>query len=125
VNDPPTVVVASAADNESLTSIASAPSTEPALEVQISQGVTEANLIHKVEPVYPAKAQSMRLEGPVTLLASIAEDGSVRHIKVVSGPEMLATAAIEAVRQWRYTPLLLDGKPTAVEREITVVFKLN
>lgn len=48
VNDPPTVVVASAADNESLTSIASAPSTEPALEVQISQGVTEANLIHKV-----------------------------------------------------------------------------
>jgi protein TonB len=67
----------------------------------------------------------MRLEGPVTLLASIAEDGSVRHIKVVSGPEILATAAIEAVRQWRYTPSLLDGKPTAIEREITVVFKLQ
>jgi TonB family protein len=121
-HDSPSGVVASNAHDDNST-VALTPSASS--EVQISEGGSDANLIHKVVPIYPAEARSARLEGPVTLLASIAEDGSVSRVTLVRGEATLATAAIEAVKQWRYTPSLLDGKPTAVEREITVIFKLQ
>jgi protein TonB len=60
----------------------------------------------------------------VILDATISEDGSVGEIKVVSGAPLLAVAATEAVRQWRYSPSLLNGKPIQVQKQITVIFKL-
>jgi TonB family protein len=85
--------------------------------------VTAPNLIRKVEPVYPREALTQRLGGTVTLTASIAEDGTVREIKVLSGQPLLAEAAVAAVRQWRYSPCLLNGKPVSVEKPITIIFK--
>jgi len=81
-------------------------------------------LQHRVLPEYPAQARSLRLEGPVVLEAMVMEDGSVHDIKLVSGHPTLARAALDAVRQWRYQPYRLNGKPVAMRTEIRVTFKL-
>jgi TonB family protein len=86
--------------------------------------LTEAKLVRRVEPFYPAQARIQRLEGSVLLDATIAEDGTVRSTSVVSGPALLAQAATAAVRNWRYRPAVLGGKPTETVMRITVVFKL-
>jgi TonB family protein len=95
----------------------------PALNVRVSQGVTEAVLLRKVQPIYPAAARAQRLEGSVVLQATIAEDGSPSSITVMSGAPLLAHAVVDAVRQWRFTPALLNGKPVAIQKQITVVFR--
>jgi TonB family protein len=77
-----------------------------------------------VNPIYPPEARIQRLAGLVTLDATIAEDGSVHNLKVISGPSLLASAATTAVKQWRYSPSTLDGKPIEVQKRITIVFKL-
>ena len=66
----------------------------------------------------------MRLEGPVVLEATVSEKGQLENVKVVSGHVMLAQAAIDAVRQWRYRPYLLNGKPVRMQTKITVNFKM-
>lgn len=104
----------------------SAITTSPALPPYagpISQ-VTEAKLIRKVEPFYPAQARLQRLQGSVVLDATIAADGTVRSTKVITGAPMLAQAASTAVRNWRYTAATLNGKPTEVVTRITIVFTL-
>jgi len=60
----------------------------------------------------------------VKVSALIGEDGSVQDVKVLAGPSALAASAVAAIRQWRYGPTFLNGKPTPVQREITVVYKL-
>ena len=100
----------------------STPAILPAADLAISQ-VTEATLVHNVPPVYPSEARARHLGGPVVLEATIAEDGSTRNVKIISGSPLLAKAATEAVRQWRYRPSLLNGKPVAVQKQITVIFK--
>jgi len=127
VEAPPTVVLATAdrpEKNDSLTSVISTAPGVPTLDVRVSQGVTQANLIHKVTPQYPPEALAKRLEGSVNLTASIAEDGTVNGVQIVRGQPVLAASAVAAVRQWRYTPTFLNGSPTPVQREITIVFKL-
>lgn len=81
--------------------------------------------IHRVEPRYPILALQIRLEGTVVLRAIIGTDGRVRLPELISGPEVLGRAAIEAVQQWRYQPTLLNGQPVEVETQITVVFRLQ
>lgn len=120
--DPPTVVLASN-NGEKLPSLASETASLPTLDVKVSQGVTAPAIVHKIDPVYPREALSERLSGTVTLTASIAEDGSVHEVKVVQGDPTLAAAAVAAVRQWRYTPCLLNGKAVTVQKEITIIFK--
>jgi len=107
-----------------LSTVLSAPLDLPQRTVTISQGVSEGRLQHRVLPEYPAQARSLRLEGPVVLEAMVMEDGSVHDIKLVSGHPTLARAALDAVRQWRYQPYRLNGKPVAMRTEITVTFKL-
>src|SRR6266550_4574711 len=107
-----------------LSTVLSAPLDLPQRTVTISQGVSEGRLQHRVLPEYPAQARSLRLEGPVVLEAMVMEDGSVHDIKLVSGHPTLARAALDAVRQWRYHPYRLNGKPVAMRTEITVTFKL-
>ena len=120
--DPPTVVLA-ANGGEKLDNLSSEPTPLPTVELRVSQGVTEAKILRKVEPTYPAEAFTQRLSGTVTLTATIAEDGSVPEVKVLKGEPILAAAAVAAVRQWRYSPFLLNGKPIAVQKAITIIFK--
>lgn len=92
---------------------------------KISEGVMEGALIYRVDPVYPQIARAMHLSGIVHLRAVIATDGGVRNLEVLSGSPILARAAEEAVRQWRYRPTLLSGTPVEVETYITVSFILG
>jgi protein TonB len=102
---------------------ASAPA--PVLQtVNISQGVSQGLLVKKVQPVYPANALRLRLEGPIQLLATISKTGDISAVKVLSGEPQLARAAVAAVKQWKYKPYLLNGSPVDVQTPITVKFTL-
>jgi periplasmic protein TonB len=93
--------------------------------VRISQGVTAGMLVHKVEPNYPVLARQARIQGQVVLSAIISKEGAIENLRVVSGHPMLVPAAIEAVKEWRYRPYLLNGEPVEVETEIIVTFTLQ
>jgi TonB family protein len=79
---------------------------------------------HRVDPQYPPQAISKGIEGSVQLRASISAAGAVQSVSVLGGPTMLTSSAVDAVRSWRYTPTLLDGKPVATEADIAIVFWL-
>lgn len=85
--------------------------------------LSEAQLINKVEPVYPHIAQLAGIAGSVKLHAIIGKDGTVQSLSLISGQPILAAAALEAVAQWRYRPYLLNGEPAEVETFITVNFR--
>ncbi|MCU1295995.1 MAG: outer rane transport energization protein TonB [Acidobacteriaceae bacterium] len=85
----------------------------------------EGNLIHRVEPSYPAIARQARIQGIVLLRATISKDGTIENLQLLSGHPMLAQAAIEAVSQWRYRPYYLNGDPAEVETQVTVKFTLS
>jgi TonB family protein len=82
-------------------------------------------LLHRVEPIYPTLARQMHRPGRVELRAIIATDGSIDSLRVVSGDPLFFQSALEAVRQWRYTPTILDGQPVKVDTYITVTYVLN
>jgi len=92
----------------------------------IRQGgiVQAANLIHQVTPVYPPIAQRTRIQGVVVMEATVSKDGSVESLRIVSGHPLLSQAALDAVRQWRYRPTMLNGEPVEVITTITVTFYL-
>ena len=94
---------------------------------RIRQGgaVTQASLINKISPVYPPLARQTRVSGTVRLHAIISKDGSVQQLEVMSGHPLLVQAALDAVRQWRYRPTLLNGEPVEVDTTIDVIFSLN
>ena len=98
-------------------------STPPMLS--ISSGVMAGNLLDKTLPQYPAIARAARIQGTVVLQATIAQDGTIQNLRVISGPTMLQQAAMDAVRSWRYKPYLLNGEPVEVETTISVVFNLG
>jgi protein TonB len=81
--------------------------------------------IHHVAPVYPAIARSARVGGIVILETTIAEDGSVQDVRVIRSIPLLDAAAVDAVRQWRFTPSRLNGQPVRVLMTVTVSFTLN
>jgi len=97
----------------------------PTRPVVMSGGVMNALLIHRVEPEYPNIAITMHLSGTVQLRAIIGTDGAIQNIQVVSGNPILANAAVAAVKQWRYQPTRLSGKPVEVETLITVQFSMH
>jgi len=91
----------------------------------LSGDVIEARRIHYVQPRYPLTAKLIHLTGTVQLRAIIGTDGLVQNLQVVSGNPILAKAAIDAVRQWRYQPTRLSGEPVEVETVITVEFHMQ
>ena len=93
--------------------------------VRVSQGVSTGLLIRKVTPNYPPLARQARIQGQVILQAEISKDGTIQNLQLISGHPMLAPAAIEAVKQWRYKPYLLNGEPVAVETQVVVNFSLS
>jgi protein TonB len=100
------------------------PKLEPVKRIRISQGVTQGMVVRKVEPAYPKLALSARVTGVVQLKAIISRDGQIKELQVVSGHPILVPAALDAVKQWRYRPYLLNGEPVEVETNITVTFQL-
>ena len=98
---------------------------EPVTRVRVSQGVSVGRLVNKVEPVYPQLARNTRVQGQVVLTAIISKDGTIQDLRVLSGHPMLVQAALDAVRQWRYKPYLLNGEPVEVETTVTVIFNLT
>ena len=84
-----------------------------------------AKVIRKVVPEYPALARSARISGVVHLVGIIGKDGRIENLQLVSGHPMLAQAAIDAVKQWRYQPTLLNGNPVEVIAPIEVRFTLG
>jgi len=98
------------------------PDRVPKLASPISQGVKMGILEHKVQPTYPQIALASGMRGSVVLDVTIAKDGRVRDVIVISGPYILARAAIEAVRQWRYSPYLLNGEPIEMQTAVRINF---
>jgi protein TonB len=92
--------------------------------VRVSQGVSQGLLLHQVKPSYPPLARQARIQGTVVLQAVIGKDGNIQNLKVVSGHPMLAPAALEAVKQWKYKPYYLNGEPVEVDTTINVNFTL-
>jgi periplasmic protein TonB len=93
--------------------------------VRVSSGVQSGLLIRKVTPNYPQLAKQARIQGTVVLQAEISKEGTIQNLQLISGHPMLAPAAIEAVKQWRYKPYLLNGEPVAVETQVVVNFSLS
>ena len=92
--------------------------------VRVQVGVTRGMLVKKVPPKYPKKARKNHIEGTVVLHAKISKEGDVADLSVISGDPMLTQAALDAVKQWKYRPYLLGGKPVEVVTQITVNFQL-
>jgi len=103
----------------------SAPSDTSPTRIRIGGTVARQKVRFEVSPTYPPEARSSGIEGTVKLHAIIANDGSIAQLQAVSGHPMLVQAAIDAVRQWRYEPTLLNGQAVEVDTEIDVVFQLN
>jgi protein TonB len=82
----------------------------------------ESKLIRKVEPVYPELAKRTRTQGKVVLEITVDQEGNVSDARAISGNPILIEAAITAVRQWKYTPTFLNGKPVSVTTTATIEF---
>jgi protein TonB len=92
--------------------------------VKVSAGVTAGLLMTKVQPQYPPLAKQARIQGTVVLQAVIGKDGSIQHLKAISGHPMLIQSAIDAVSRWKYKPYYLNGEPVEVDTQVTVNFTL-
>jgi periplasmic protein TonB len=84
----------------------------------------QGNLIDRVQPSYPSIAKAAHIQGSVVLRAVISREGTIQNLQVISGHPMLVRAAMEAVKQWRYRPYVLNDQPVEVETQITVNFVL-
>jgi protein TonB len=85
----------------------------------------ESKLIRKIDPIYPELAKRARVSGRVILIVNVDEDGNVSDIKISSGHALLNESATSAVKQWKYSPTLLNGDPVPVVATVTVIFNLK
>jgi TonB family protein len=92
--------------------------------VRTSDSIMQSLIIKKVAPVYPPLARQARIQGVVVMKVQISKTGDVENIQLFSGHPILAPSAIEAVKQWKYKPYLLNGEPVEVETNVTVNFTL-
>lgn len=103
---------------------ADAPRPNAPRRVRVSSGVEQGLLVSKVQPLYPPDAKGQGIQGAVVLSVTIDKEGNVANIQVVSGHPSLVPASIEAVKQWKYKPYLVEGNPVEVETQVTVNFTL-
>jgi len=103
----------------------SAYSKTPAAPAKPPANITAATILTKTNPEYPPKARDARIQGDVVLHANVDKEGKVTEVQVLSGDDVLAQSALEAVRQWRYKPMLVDGQPKEFTTTITVTFSLQ
>ena len=92
--------------------------------IRVTEDAEQGLILKKVDPVYPPLARQARIQGTVILRVHINKSGDVESLQLYSGHPMLAPAAIDAVKQWKYKPHLLNGGPVNVETRVTVNFTL-
>jgi len=92
--------------------------------VRVSSGVSQGLLVSKVTPEYPPDARDQHIQGVVLLHVNLDKEGNVYNVELISGHPLLAPAAIDAVRQWKYRPYLLNGEPVEVDTQVQVNFTL-
>jgi TonB family protein len=90
----------------------------------LSPGGADANLIRRVEPEYPEEAREEKIQGAVVLEVRAGRDGLVQHVTLISGPRLLANAAIAAVNQWQFKPHRVNGHAVGIETQVTLNFRL-
>lgn len=141
--NPATPAVSSAANSQragesgaTLTSSAVTPAKIPSAEAPASHGTSPVSpfpvggdvrpprLLKSFTPIYPSLARTQRVSGDVKVDAQIDATGQVEAVKVLAGPLLLQRAAVEAVKQWKYTPGVLDGKPTAMHITVVLQFRI-
>jgi len=93
--------------------------------IRVGGNVQKANLIHQPKPIYPPLARQARISGTVKLNAIISKEGTIEELTVISGHPLLIPSALDAVKQWRYKPTLLNGEPVAVITQVDVNFTLS
>jgi len=93
-------------------------------EVQVPAEEMQKLLVHKVDPEYPAAARQEKLQGVIVLDVLVGRDGSVLETRALNGPDVLAQAAMAALRWWKFEPYSVQGKPAVVETTVAVEFKL-
>ena len=98
---------------------------QPHAAIPVGGGVSEANLIYRVQPVYPPLAKTTHVEGTVEFTAIISKQGTIENLQLLRGHPLLVNAARQAVLQWRYRPTLLNGEPVEVITDIVVKFTLS
>jgi TonB family protein len=111
-----------ASEAETSAAVPAAPAKEP---LTVGDAIQESRLIYKVNPIYPPLAIRARVMGSVGLKIAVNEEGLVTDVQVIDGHPLLTDAAVNAVRQWRYSPTTLNGKPVSVIATVTVVFNLG
>jgi TonB family protein len=136
LNGEPTEVQTTITVNFQLSGLTGSPASQDQAQVQsqpsspsaashVAPGAMAGNLLTHVTPIYPSEAKTARIEGAVILDATISKTGEVENLQVASGPVELRASAIDAVRQWKYKPYLLNGEPTEVQTTITVNYHLS
>lgn len=110
--------------SESSTPAVEPPKVSGSQKLRVSAGLAEANLVHKVDPEYPLMAKQTHVQGDVVLACTIAKDGSIAMLRAISGHPILIQSAMDAVKQWKYKPFLLNGELVLVETTITVKFRM-
>jgi TonB family protein len=92
-------------------------------QAQVAAEVMEKLLVHRVEPVYPPEARRANVQGVIALDIVIGRDGTIATMRPLNGPDMLARAAMDALRWWRFEPYRINGEPAVVETTVAVEFK--
>jgi protein TonB len=92
--------------------------------VHLSQ-IDASKLVYRVEPIYPVLAKQIGRSGKVELHAIIGEDGTIQSLEAVGGDPMFFASAMQAAKQWRYTPTMLNGQPVKVDTYITVIYNMT
>jgi TonB family protein len=98
-------------------------STAPPVRMSLGRDAVKANLIYRVDPIYPEEAKAAGIEGEVFLHVVLATDGTVKDLDLVKGDPILGKAALVAVKQWRYKPTLLNGKAVEVDSTVFIIFR--
>src|SRR5204863_20171 len=101
------------------------PKVAPPQRIRVSAGVAESNLLQKVDPVYPPMAKIANISVDVALQVIIGKDGTVLNVRALNGHPILIQAAMDAVRQWKYRPYLLNEEPVEVETTVIVRFHMD
>jgi TonB family protein len=91
----------------------------------VTQDEIKGKLLHKVAPDYPQNARQLGIEGTVVMCATIGKDGRITTLTPISGPQELVSAALKAVKKWRYAPFKLNGEIVDVQTDIRVNFRLD
>jgi protein TonB len=101
------------------------PKPAPPAAIRVGGQVQAANILRQTRPTYPPLAKAARVQGTVKFEATIAKDGTIQNLKLISGPPLLVQSAMQAVQQWQYKPTLLNGEPVEVLTTIDVNFTLS